>query len=131
MLIDYVSNKYPAMVGSVIVLNFGWMYQGIWQMIKLILTENAKQKISFPKPAELANLIDREDILQGKAHMTFKANNDRMILITYPKNWEESTNIHGQRRVIRCCKSMARPIMAMETMLWKMLLFPTCHEARL
>ncbi|KAJ2957016.1 hypothetical protein NQZ79_g7199 [Umbelopsis isabellina] len=64
MLIDFVSNKYPAMVGSVIVLNFGWMYQGIWQMIKLILTDNAKQKISFPKPAELANLIDREDILQ-------------------------------------------------------------------
>jgi hypothetical protein len=86
MLIDFVSNKYPAMVGSVIVLNFGWMYQGIWQMIKLILTENAKQKISFPKPAELANLIDSEDILKGKAHVhywLFIVYHERsMILIT-------------------------------------------------
>jgi hypothetical protein len=66
MLIDLVSNKYPAMVGSVHVLNFGWMYQGIWQMIKLILSDNAKQKVSFPKAAELATIIDKEDILSGK-----------------------------------------------------------------
>jgi hypothetical protein len=54
------------MVGSVHVLNFGWMYQGIWQMIKLVMTENARQKVSFPKAAELATIIDKEDILKGE-----------------------------------------------------------------
>lgn len=54
------------MVGSVHVLNFGWMYQGIWQMIKLVMTENARQKVSFPKAAELATMIDKEDILKGE-----------------------------------------------------------------
>ncbi|KAG2187055.1 hypothetical protein INT44_003283, partial [Umbelopsis vinacea] len=64
ILIDLVSTKYPAMVGSVHVLNFGWMYQGIWQMIKLVMTENARQKVSFPKAAELATIVDKEDILK-------------------------------------------------------------------
>jgi hypothetical protein len=54
------------MVGSVHVLNFGWMYQGIWQMIKLVMTENARQKVSFPKAAELATIVDKEDILKGE-----------------------------------------------------------------
>lgn len=60
------------MVGSVHVLNFGWMYQGIWQMIKLVMTENARQKVSFPKAAELATIVDKEDILKGEFGRRYK-----------------------------------------------------------
>ncbi|KAI9264027.1 hypothetical protein EDC94DRAFT_497943, partial [Helicostylum pulchrum] len=45
--------RYPGMTGTVNLLNFGWMYQGLWQMCKLILSEDAKSK----------NLIEEKDLI--------------------------------------------------------------------
>ncbi|KAG2177751.1 hypothetical protein INT43_002998, partial [Umbelopsis isabellina] len=62
-LMDIMDNRYPGFVGSVYVLNYGWMYSGIWQMVKLLLSEDAKSRISFPSAAEVQKVIDPTDLL--------------------------------------------------------------------
>ena len=58
--------RYPLSAGTVCLLNFGWMYQGLWQMVKLLLTEEAKNRVCFPKVKELAEWIDQTELLTGK-----------------------------------------------------------------
>ncbi|KAG2196236.1 hypothetical protein INT47_007663, partial [Mucor saturninus] len=55
--------RYPGMTGTVNLLNFGWMYQGLWQMCKLVLSNDAKSKVNFPKLPELSVLIEPKDLL--------------------------------------------------------------------
>ncbi|KAI9243928.1 hypothetical protein BDA99DRAFT_544246 [Phascolomyces articulosus] len=55
--------RYPLSAGTVCLLNFGWMYQGLWQMVKLLLTEEAKNRVCFPKIKELDEWIDQKDLL--------------------------------------------------------------------
>lgn len=62
---EIMDDRYPGFVGSVYVLNYGWMYAGLWQMIKLLLSEDAKSRISFPSAAEVLNIIDSEALLSG------------------------------------------------------------------
>lgn len=62
---DIMDNRYPGFVGSVYILNYGWMYSGLWQMIKLLLSEDAKSRISFPSTAEVLNYISSESLLSG------------------------------------------------------------------
>lgn len=59
------------MTGTVNLLNFGWMYQGLWQMCKLILSEDAKSKVNFPKVKDLKNLIEEKDLIAGKEKKCF------------------------------------------------------------
>ncbi|CAO3668581.1 unnamed protein product [Umbelopsis ramanniana] len=63
VLMDIMDNRYPGFVGSVYILNYGWMYSGLWQMIKLLLSEDAKSRISFPSTAEVLNYISSESLL--------------------------------------------------------------------
>jgi hypothetical protein len=56
------------MAGMVCLLNFGWMYQGMWQMIKMILSQEAKNRVAFPKLKELKSIIDETDLLSGKLY---------------------------------------------------------------
>ncbi|KAI9289780.1 CRAL-TRIO domain-containing protein [Umbelopsis sp. AD052] len=63
VLMDIMDNRYPGFVGSVYILNYGWMYAGIWQMVKLLLSEDAKSRISFPSTAEVLNFISSESLL--------------------------------------------------------------------
>jgi hypothetical protein len=46
-------------------MNFGWMYQGLWQMVKLLLSDRAKSKINFPSAQEVKEYIDEDSLLQG------------------------------------------------------------------
>jgi hypothetical protein len=62
---DIMDNRFPGFVGSVYILNYGWMYSGLWQMIKLLLSEDAKSRISFPTVDEVLNIIDSEALLAG------------------------------------------------------------------
>ncbi|CEP16569.1 hypothetical protein [Parasitella parasitica] len=55
--------RYPGMTGTVNLINFGWMYQGLWQMCKLVLSNEAKAKVNFPKLKDLAELIEQQDIV--------------------------------------------------------------------
>lgn len=54
------------MTGAVNLINFGWMYQGLWQMCKLALSEEAKSKVNFPKVKDLKAIIDEENLPCGK-----------------------------------------------------------------
>ncbi|CEJ01605.1 hypothetical protein RMCBS344292_15628 [Rhizopus microsporus] len=56
--------RYPGIIGTVYLLNFSWVYQGLWQMCKLVLSEEAKLKVNFPKLHELQELIEPKDILK-------------------------------------------------------------------
>lgn len=53
------------MTGTVNLINFGWMYQGLWQMCKLVLSNEAKAKVNFPKLKDLPVLIEKHDIVIG------------------------------------------------------------------
>ena len=61
------NTRYPGFVGSVYIMNFGWMYQGIWQVAKLILTEQAKSRVNFPSSEEMKQVIDENDLLKGRS----------------------------------------------------------------
>ena len=58
--------RYPGLTGTVNLLNFGWMYQGLWQMCKLVLSEDAKSKVNFPKLKELKSMIPEKDLQKGR-----------------------------------------------------------------
>lgn len=53
------------MTGTVNLINFGWMYQGLWQMCKLVLSEEAKSRVNFPKVKNLKTFIDEDNLLIG------------------------------------------------------------------
>ncbi|RUP48581.1 hypothetical protein BC936DRAFT_144353 [Jimgerdemannia flammicorona] len=63
VLFDLIKNWYPSCIGSVLVLNFGWMYQSIWQMTKLLLNEEARSRVAFPTKEEMTQYVDKEDLL--------------------------------------------------------------------
>lgn len=54
------------MVGTVNLIHFGWVYQGLWQMCKLVLSNEAKAKVKFSTPKELQEYIDEQDLIRGE-----------------------------------------------------------------
>lgn len=62
---NIVNTRFPGFVGSVYIMNFGWMYQGIWQVVKLVLSEQAKARVNFISGAEIKQVIDEKDCLKG------------------------------------------------------------------
>lgn len=63
---DITNARYPGFVGSVYIMNFGWMYQGIWQVAKLVLSEQAKARVCFPSSEEMKQVINENDLLKSK-----------------------------------------------------------------
>lgn len=61
-----VNTRFPGFIGSVYILNFGWMYQGIWQVVKLVLSDQAKARVSFCNNQEIKQVIQEDDLLKGK-----------------------------------------------------------------
>lgn len=68
---DIVNLRFPGFVGSVYIMNFGWMYQGIWQVVKLVLTEQAKARVNFISNEEVKQVIAEEDLLTGRNDQAF------------------------------------------------------------
>lgn len=66
MLLNINNSRFPGFVGSVYVMNFGWMYQGIWQVVKLVLSEQAKARVSFTTAEEMKHVIGEDNLLKGK-----------------------------------------------------------------
>jgi hypothetical protein len=60
-----VNQRFPGFVGSVYIMNFGWMYQGIWQVVKLVLSEQAKARVSFINSQEVKQVISDDSLLKG------------------------------------------------------------------
>ncbi|KAI8096360.1 CRAL-TRIO domain-containing protein [Halteromyces radiatus] len=75
--------RYPGTAGMVCLLNFGWMYQGMWQMIKVILSQEAKNRVAFPKLKELKSLIDEDHLitaLGGKDEFEWNLEQDTLLI---------------------------------------------------
>ncbi|KAK4701928.1 hypothetical protein P7C70_g4299, partial [Phenoliferia sp. Uapishka_3] len=62
---DLLKNHFPGMVGAIFVLNYGWMYAGMWQLAKRILPHTALERILFPSKSELLQFFDEEHLLVG------------------------------------------------------------------
>lgn len=66
VMIELMEKRFPDFVGSIYVMNFGWMYQGLWQMIKYLLSDEARSRISFPSVKEILEVVPQENLLRGK-----------------------------------------------------------------
>lgn len=52
---------------TVFVLNYGWMYAGMWQLAKRILPHTALERILFPTKSELLQFFDEDHLLVGES----------------------------------------------------------------
>ncbi|KAF9349125.1 hypothetical protein BGX34_002019 [Mortierella sp. NVP85] len=60
---DLLKNRYPSCIAQVYVLNYSWVFGGIWQMLKRALPESARARVSFPSNVEeLYEHFDREEL---------------------------------------------------------------------
>lgn len=76
----------------VYVLNYSWVFGGIWQMLKRALPESARARVSFPSSTdELWEHFDREDLSTGKLFIihTSKEKKDEMFfdVVTIIDHW--------------------------------------------
>ncbi|CEP07334.1 hypothetical protein [Parasitella parasitica] len=83
------NNRFPGFVGSVYVMNFGWMYQGIWQVVKLVLSEQAKARVNFISSSEITQVIDENDclrVLGGKDDYVWSLDSDLILELYATEN---------------------------------------------
>ncbi|KAL7314366.1 hypothetical protein PS15m_005948 [Mucor circinelloides] len=59
-----LDERFPGFVNNINVLNFGWMYQGVWSLLKHLLSEEAKESIRFTTIRELQPIISEDRILK-------------------------------------------------------------------
>ncbi|KAI8977675.1 hypothetical protein BDF20DRAFT_942828 [Mycotypha africana] len=64
--------RFPDLIDRIYFVNFRWVYQGMWQIFKPLLSEEAKSKIHFPKLSDLQNFIDKDNIIKGTADQNVK-----------------------------------------------------------
>ncbi|CAG8540554.1 14280_t:CDS:2 [Ambispora leptoticha] len=63
-MMDLARYHYPSSIAVTYVLNYGWMYSGVWQIVKRILPEESLGRIIFlSKQQEIFQYIDRENVL--------------------------------------------------------------------
>ncbi|KAG1106262.1 hypothetical protein G6F42_016821 [Rhizopus arrhizus] len=79
---NITNTRFPGFVGSVYIMNFGWMYQGIWQVVKLVLSEQAKARVNFISGEEIKQVIDENDclkVLGGKDNYVWSLDSDLIL----------------------------------------------------
>ncbi|ORZ05989.1 CRAL-TRIO domain-containing protein [Absidia repens] len=64
LLSHLVQCRFPFMVGNISVLNFSWLHQGLWQVLKLLLSDDTKDRITFVTGDHLLQSIPKENLLQ-------------------------------------------------------------------
>ncbi|KAK4052025.1 hypothetical protein OIV83_002319 [Microbotryomycetes sp. JL201] len=75
---ELLKNHFPGMIGAIFVLNYGWMYAGMWQLAKRVLPNTALERILFPTKADLLEFFEEEHLLQehgGKVAYTYSPDN--------------------------------------------------------
>ncbi|SCZ91997.1 BZ3500_MvSof-1268-A1-R1_Chr5-3g08271 [Microbotryum saponariae] len=60
---DMLKQHFPSMVGAIFVLNYGWMYAGMWQLAKRVLPNTALERILFPTKTDLLEFFDEDHLL--------------------------------------------------------------------
>lgn len=58
-----LSSRFPGIVGSINVLNFSWLYQGLWSVVKYFLNEQQKESIQFASMNDIKEIVDINNIL--------------------------------------------------------------------
>ncbi|CAO3592601.1 unnamed protein product [Absidia cylindrospora] len=64
LLSHLVQCRFPYMVGKISVLNFSWLHQGLWQVLKLLLSDDTKDRITFVTGDHLLQSIPKENLLE-------------------------------------------------------------------
>jgi hypothetical protein len=67
---EVLGKHFPGFVGTIYAMNFGWIYQGAWSVIKLLLSERARSKIQFCSAKELSSVIDTQHIPKGNTNLS-------------------------------------------------------------
>ncbi|KAK4051261.1 hypothetical protein OIO90_004742 [Microbotryomycetes sp. JL221] len=81
---ELLKNHFPGMIGAIFVLNYGWMYAGMWQLAKRVLPNTALERILFPTKPDLLEFFDEHHLLKehgGTIEYTYSPDNP--ILIKY------------------------------------------------
>ncbi|WFD30777.1 hypothetical protein MSPP1_001801 [Malassezia sp. CBS 17886] len=58
-LVDLLKNHYPGMVGSVYVLNYGWLQAGLWRMVRPMIPPKLLSRILFLNEHEACSMFDQ------------------------------------------------------------------------
>ncbi|KAF9434519.1 hypothetical protein BGZ76_007877 [Entomortierella beljakovae] len=62
-VVELLKHRYPSCIAQVYVLNYSWIFGGIWQMLKVALPETARTRVSFPSSNdELNEHFDPEEL---------------------------------------------------------------------
>jgi hypothetical protein len=107
-----VNQRFPGFVGSVYIMNFGWMYQGIWQVVKLVLSEQAKARVSFINSEEVKQVISDDSLLKGMCLRIWlghdQSNHVTHVISLFIQLSEEMMTLSGHWRQIQYYKPMLR-----------------------
>ncbi|KAI7900272.1 CRAL-TRIO domain-containing protein [Cokeromyces recurvatus] len=82
MMSMILDDRFPECISSIHVLNFGWMYQGLWSILKYLLNEEAKSFIRFTSIPELQPIISEDKILkemEGSNSYIWTVENDPIL----------------------------------------------------
>ncbi|KAJ3283410.1 hypothetical protein HK104_010393 [Borealophlyctis nickersoniae] len=60
---DLFSKHYPQTIGTVYVLNYGWIHAGIWSLIKRVLSAEACKRCMFISKDQLRDYVEVENLL--------------------------------------------------------------------
>ncbi|KAM0788044.1 hypothetical protein ACM66B_006242 [Microbotryomycetes sp. NB124-2] len=75
---ELLKNHFPGMIGAIFVLNYGWMYAGMWQLAKRVLPNTALERILFPTKQDLLEFFDEQHLLKehgGQVEYTYSPDN--------------------------------------------------------
>ncbi|KAL1916033.1 uncharacterized protein VTP21DRAFT_6037 [Calcarisporiella thermophila] len=81
-LFEVFSRHFPSCIGTIFVLNFNWMFSGVWQIMKSVLPEEARSRIRFVGTAEIYDFIDEKNLLVsmgGKDDYVFDYARDELL----------------------------------------------------
>jgi hypothetical protein len=65
-VLDLLLNRFPSCFAAVYVLNYSWMYAGVWSFIKRFIPENSRGRVVFPSKSELKERLGLAKLPEGK-----------------------------------------------------------------
>ncbi|GAA94558.1 uncharacterized protein L969DRAFT_47773 [Mixia osmundae IAM 14324] len=96
--IDLLKKHFPGMVSAIFVVNYGWMYSGMWQVAKRVLPQPALDRILFPSSDELADFFEPDHLLTqhgGTVRYDYDAANPILVKYGKPAYSSATTSPHA------------------------------------
>ncbi|RKP28134.1 CRAL-TRIO domain-containing protein [Syncephalis pseudoplumigaleata] len=92
-VLDLLLNRFPSCFAAVYVLNYSWMYAGVWSLIKRLIPENSRGRVVFPSRSELKERLGLSQLPED----TKNYNPDTCeFLLAYRKYAAQATRKYGQ-----------------------------------